>query len=944
LYYISSSNFVYQINLLIGLTKSWHHMEPLFFIIITLLIGVATRHLLRKMPFPYTALLLIFGLIVGILYKLGFFRELETLENALFWAGNISPNVILFIFLPILIFKAANGMDIYAFKKTAANAIILAVPGIIIALFLSGAFAMGLNYLNIGFGSWSWSLVLMFGAAVCATDPVTVVAIMKELGASKKLRTLIDSESILNNGTAIVVFMVFFTAITGSAHNEAGSLIGNFLSVSLGGTMIGLIIAGVTIIWVKRVFNDTLIEISLIIVTAYLTFYLCEHFFHVSGVIGLITLGLTMASIGKTRISADVGVFLQKFWELAAFFTNVLIFFIAGMVIAQRSILTWNDILTLFLIYIGIHIARGLMVLLFYPFMRKPGYGINKKEGWILWFSGLRGAVSLALALVIAGEQSINPEIRNQFLFYMAGTVILTLLINATTLKALVNLLGLADIGLFKTIMFTNAFKSIDKDLNSEVEILEEDRFMKKADWTSVKTYLPYRTVRTLNDKELESLDPASETRRRALEKEKSSYWSQFEEGILSPLAYARLTNNINELIHKEGKVPLSDRAYLKELWNPSPILSKLSFLPFVNRLSNRTLMENLATSYDILRGFYIAQDEVLNMLSSMDFDFNLDNIIDESESLIEQTILEEVNNNRLMALELINKLNETYPEIIVAIETKQAARSLLNHERININRLYKESKIEDDEAERMIIDVEKRMKVLVRSRPAIHVLKPLEILAKATWLRQVDPETIEKVKSIAVEKIHSPGEILLEQGESAESGMVIITRGAVRILVGEKAIDLLGSGQIIGEMSVLSGNSRTATVLADSTVTALWLSTAQMQKIITQSDELEHNLWNMAGMRYAENILENYEPFCNWPKIKFRRWLNKGEIVKLNPWCSLSLINCIAVLVSGVVKDCITNHQFNAPAVLNNNQFIILETSWVYQSPDLLDTDIAEM
>ena len=319
-------------------------MTPLLFVIIALVIGAGTRHWLRKSPLPYTVSLLVIGLILGAMNRLGWFGKfslgsinlnLDFLGDSLNWAGNIDPHLILFVFLPTLIYEAAYAIDIHTFKKTSANAFLLAVPGILIALFLTGAFVMLIKFFGWGFSTWGWTMALLFGAVVSATDPVAVVSLLKELGASKKLGTLIEGESLLNDGTAIVLFMVFLAALTGEGAGD--SAVFKFFKVALGGIGIGLFFGWVAIAWVKKVFNDAMIEITVIIAAAYLTFYVAEHFFHVSGVLGVVTMGLLMASVGKTRISPEVEHFLHEFWELAAFIANTLIFLIVGVVIARSE-------------------------------------------------------------------------------------------------------------------------------------------------------------------------------------------------------------------------------------------------------------------------------------------------------------------------------------------------------------------------------------------------------------------------------------------------------------------------------------------------------------------------------------------------------------------------------------------------------------------------------
>ena len=232
-------------------------MSPLLFIIVSLFIGILTQTVFKKLPIPYTVLLLIIGLILGVIDRFEWVNNLKFVTNAIFWAGHIKPEIILYVFLPTLIFEAAFDLDVHTFKKSFWNAFLMAVPGILVAIFISASLAMGIKYAGIGFGNWSWYISLMFGSVICATDPVAVVSILKELGGGKKLRTLIESESLLNDGTAIVIFMVFFTILTGTAIDSNPVI--DFFIVTLGGVAIGATVGLFTLYIIKTVFNDPLI-------------------------------------------------------------------------------------------------------------------------------------------------------------------------------------------------------------------------------------------------------------------------------------------------------------------------------------------------------------------------------------------------------------------------------------------------------------------------------------------------------------------------------------------------------------------------------------------------------------------------------------------------------------------------------------------------------------
>ena len=882
------------------------NLSPLFFVILALIIGAATRQGLGKSPLPFTVSLLIIGLGLGVAARIGWFDtwsvgsvhvNVKFLSNAVEWAGNIDPHVILYVFLPTLIFEAAFAMDVHTFRKSVGNASILAIPGILIAMLLTGALVIGIDKAGIGLSGWGWPIALMFGAVVSATDPVAVVSLLKNLGASKKLGTLIEGESLLNDGTAIVLFMVFLVGITGGAA-ETSPII-EFFRVALGGILVGVIIGGVTINWVRRVFNDALVEISVIIAAAYMTFYVCEHFFHVSGVLGLVALGLAMASIGRTRISPEVEHFLHEFWELAAFIANTLIFLIVGVVIAHRVVFSGRDFLILLIIYAGIHIIRAIVIALFFPVMKRTGYGLSGKDSYVLWWGALRGAIGLALALIVANESAIPEEIRNQFLFLTAGIVTLTLLVNATTIGFLVNKLGLTKISPAKAAMLSNANQYLRQSTENTIEKLKEDRFMGRANWKAVKDYLPLEEDK-FDEQDLE-IETIAETRRRVLEKEKSAYWHQFRDGLLGPISVRRLADGISDILDAGGMISLSERKDLEESWKTPKLLNKMQSLPLIGKFAERAFFERLSISYDSARGFVEAQEEALKLIESMERQLKSDtsgkNKKEEEETL--GIIEEEINENRIHGLTFLRNLRKSFPEIYNAVATRQAIRSMLNYERRTVERLQKNGRLESDEANKMISKIEERMKRLMDSPPSVDLPDAIELLKDVKWLQGLDLTTLDMIVKLFQTKVYSVGDkIIKESGHS--DGFYFIARGTVKVTHKVNVLDVLSHGSFIGEMAGLTGLPRTAEVSAESPVTVLWMSSNNMREVMQESPILAKRLWRIGGFRLAENLLRDIEPYSYWRQSQLRDLLEKGTVVNPEKEKDIILKDKLVILLTG--------------------------------------------
>ncbi len=909
------------------------NMSPLFFLIIALIIGSGTRHWLKKSPLPYTVTLLLIGLILGALTRLGYFGEWHIIglklnasfiSDAVGWAGKIDPHLILYIFLPTLIFEAAFAMDVHTFKKTAANAFILAVPGIMVALVLTATIILGIKALGIGLTTWTWAIALLFGTVISATDPVAVVSLLKELGASKKLGTLVEGESMLNDGTAIVIFMVLLLGITGTA-SDASPIV-EFLRVAVGGTLVGLVIGYIIIAWVKKVFNDALVEITVIVAAAYMTFYIAEHFLHVSGVLGLVSLGLLMASAGRTRISPEVEHFLHEFWELFAFIANTLIFLIVGVVISDNIVFTANDFIVLIILYIGIHIVRAIVITIFFPVMKKAGYGLSKKNAYVLWWGALRGAIGLALALIVAGEESIDRHIRDQFLFYTAGIVTLTLLVNATTIKALLNKLGLTSIPPAKQKMILNAKNYLRTAAENSMEKLKNDRFLGRANWDNVKTYLPEEPENieiVLREGKFASL---YEARRRVLEKEKSSYWNQFKEGLLGPIAVRNLTDAINEIIDSEGKISLSERKDLEQLWQTPKFLTKLQSLPILGKMSQRFFVERLANSYDAARGFVEAQYETLKLAEGMAISSDTEELtIDQDIATIES----EINENRIHGLTFLRNLKNTFPEIYDSIATRQAIRSNLNSELKIVERLQKKGQIGSDEAYKMIESIEERMKKLVDSPPEIKPPEKAKLLQEIPWLRELDKTSFNKVVSLFQHRNYTVGEKIIKEHGQVD-GLYVVARGSVKVTINKKLIDILGKGSVIGEIAVLTSVPRTATVTAESPVTVLRLTSVSMQQVIHDNHTLEDKLWQIAAPRLTENIISEYKPYSKMKHVDIQKMLSSGELILAKKVRNIDLEDKIGVLITGKAIRA-NNENIEAPNMIDDKTITLSRDSRLF-------------
>ena len=857
---------------------------PLFFVIIALVIGAATRHLLKKSPIPFTVLLFIFGLGLGAFarfspetFEIGSMHlDTTPFVSALEWAAHIDPHLLLYIFLPILIFEAAFGMDTHTFRRSISNALMLAVPGILMALALTALIAIGMREVGLGLDGWNWPIAFMFGAVVSATDPVAVVAILKDLGANKKLGTLIEGESLLNDGTAIVIFMVFLGIVTGVEAEMSPFL--QFLKVAVGGALLGWAFGRFVIYWLKNVFNDALVEISIIVAASYLTFYTAEHFFHVSGVLALVVFGVMLAGSGRTRISPEVGHFLHEFWELAAFIANSLIFLIVGIVIAIRVEFTGEQIFNLFLLYVGIHVVRAIVILTLYPIMARLGYGVSKKYAIVLWWGALRGAIGLALTLIVAEESAMDPTVREEFLFLTSGVIMLTLIVNATTMKAFVKALGLTKVKPVKQLMMQEVNASVEQGVSRTVQKLRSNRYLRGVDWDVVEDYVP-QVGAEATTYEIESASIISEIRRRILLKEKDSYWRQFKEGLLDPSAVTLLSQEIDRQLDSEGKVALSDRQDIEDRWKISKMAARLLDVPLLGYYFKKRFYAQLAISHGCAKGLVVAQDEALKLLSNI--------VISKGDSLTEEdmkmlSVLEdEINMNRIHGLTFLRNLRSNYPRVYSTLMTQQAIRSILNSETRTVERLYKRGRLTESEFGELMAGIKSKLQRLSDQAIVPEVPEYIKLLGSIKWLQEMDHKVLEQIADISSHQVYTPGKKLISQHARNESLVYIVITGSAEVWVDGKIVDVLSAGSVIGEVHMLTHVPRSADVVVQTPMSALVMKEGRLRSVIDRSPELSYYLWRLVGVRVSENTLLDKYPYRNWKLEKLQHFLDKGVVIK---------------------------------------------------------------
>ena len=379
---------------------------PLIFIGM-LLLAVIAEPLARLLRLPFSALLVIIGFAGS---------ELLTangIDTGLRWQQ--FNFLILHVFVPILVFESAFNMKARVLLKNLTPVLLLAIPLMIVAASVTAAGVFfGMNH-PAGF---PWLAALLCGVILSATDPVAVVALFKQLGAPDDLTALLEGESLFNDATAIVLFSLLVAAATSSTEVQLSTAALTFSTTFFGGVAAGCL-CGFCGAGLYKFFNTTALRALITAISGVSAFFLAERLLHVSSIVAVLLAGLILGEHHRRHAATDG--FAGELWGLGAYCCNALLFLLAGVTV------TWHMFQSHWLaMLIGIAAAIGARVILIYGLLPigsrvLPSGALPNSYQTVLMWGGLRGAVSLALALslptTLTGWYSVQSIVHGLVLF-----------------------------------------------------------------------------------------------------------------------------------------------------------------------------------------------------------------------------------------------------------------------------------------------------------------------------------------------------------------------------------------------------------------------------------------------------------------------------------------------------------------------------------------------
>jgi len=367
----------------------------------------------RRLRLPYTVGLMLAGMALS-------FMQVQLQLH-------LTKDLIFSVFLPPLVFEAALYIRWREFKSDLPVVGVLASLGVLLAAAIT---AGGMHYIL----DWTWGSAVVFGILIAATDPVSVIATFKEAGVQGRLRLLIESESLLNDGTAAVGFVAALSVLAGEHHNIA-SIAGSMLLTMGGGALVGAA-AGFGAVYMAVQTADYLVKITFTALAAYGSFLVAEHL-GVSGVLAALTAGLVVGNYQPSGSIADPGRHaLETFWEFVAFIANSLIFLLIGAQVAHQHFSgMWMAVMVAIAL---VTLGRAAAIYPLCAVFSRSRLRVDSRHQHILFWGGLRGALALALALALPDDL---PQ-RDAIVAITFAVVAFSVFVQGLTITPLLRFLG----------------------------------------------------------------------------------------------------------------------------------------------------------------------------------------------------------------------------------------------------------------------------------------------------------------------------------------------------------------------------------------------------------------------------------------------------------------------------------------------------------------------
>lgn len=810
-------------------------------IIALLIIAVAVLAMAKKLRLPYTVILVIIGIALAQFaasakYGIPILHELA-----------ISPDLILYVFLPTLIFDSALHLDPRSLRRNISPILALAVPGLLLSTGLIGLIVWAATPIPL-------SGALLLGAILSATDPVAVVALFRQLGAPKRLTTMVEGESLFNDATAIVLARILIGVIAAGTLNSetVASGIFDFFVLFFGGLLVGAALGFVVAFVIGLVESDPLIEIPLTTALAYLSFLVAERNFEVSGVMATVGAGLVIGGWGRVKISPSVQIYLENFWGQMAFIANALIFLMLGLRVEPQIL--FNSLDQLPWVLLAMLVSRATIVYGMMPWVSRLHGGKPLKLAYqtVMIWGGLRGAIAIALVLSLPKYPYTETLVA-----LVMGAVLFTLLVQGLTMEPLVKWLGLDKPHLIDRIL------KLERDLETARHAQERIKQLRNGGLFSSRivhqlSLQCYQTmhsakqaIQNLRKRELGVLEETALLYLRALSEEKVLYQKLYAEGHLSEGALRELNLVLIlqiDAIRFHGSMEHIQSHRLHRLMEQKAyrLFDRFRLLA---PISEYFRMRRLIRNYEEIWGHHQGSSHVLRYLHEI-----------EQLEAIPKNVIDHVREHyqrwHTLSHKHLSQVSEQFPEFASSMQERLGKRLLLLAQEETINADEERGLLPSGRSESLREEIEHQLNQLRGQTVKKLYINAEQLLQRVPLFHGLDSESIKQAAGMLRKHTYDSNEEIIRQGEKGKS-LYLIARGVVHVSHNEngenKDLGSLMAGDFFGEMALMQHESRNATIRTITPCQLYELKRGDLETLMRENECIRETLQRTDQQRREE-------------------------------------------------------------------------------------------
>lgn len=757
----------------------------------------------------------------------------------------VSSEVFLLVFLPVLVFQGALAIDVRRLADETATVLLLAVVAVIVSTATIGLALMP-------FAQMPLVVCLLLGSIVATTDPSAVAGIFRDIGASSRLTRLVEGEALLNDAAAISIFAVLLGAVTSHHPIQIGSAALEFVVSFLGAIVVGIVGARLMLYMITVLGNAPAAETTLTVSLPYIVYILCDNVIGVSGVVATAVAGLTMSVYGPSTFRPQTWRFLNELWQQLVFWAGSLVFVLASMLIPRLLVgmTRWDIVLILIASAAGL-IARASVVFGLLPLlaMTHAAPPVPTPFKVTMVWGGLRGAITLALALAVTENPHISTPVAHFIGIIATGFVLITLLVNGTTLRSVVLFFRLDQLSPMDEAMRHQVLGiALEKVANRAEETGDELGFSPDA----TRSVIENLKERSEEEQSTNTFDTALGDRQRVAlalitiaNQERSILLDLFRIQGLSRRVMETLLRTADSMV--DGARLQGRFGYVRALRRRlRPSLRFRIAQEVHNRFHyDRPLMTCMAERFEMLMVTHLVSLSLTRFLQ--------ERMEPTLGPRVSEIVAETLSRQRKMLDEALATLRLHYPGYSEALENRIFRQIVLRLENREFDGLHAESLISDELYRELHRDVERRRQRL--DRPMTFNLKNNieERLRQAVVFNGLPAAALHDLAMTTSLRFPSPGEAILRRGHKVTM-VFFVSAGLAEMHVAERDI-LFGAGDLIGGVEALEGRPMPGTVRALQFGHMLAISATRFQRLVEDYPIVGKNLEQVRFEHEKDNV-----------------------------------------------------------------------------------------